>query len=95
MSEMACELALWLRAYLLGSSASKCQVGGCGPADSINALCVGHGGDGCVIDGPSGHSYQDIKFADGNLIGSGDGVVDWYSWPSMNEEALVRLWPVT
>uniref|UniRef100_A0A372IJE0 Uncharacterized protein n=1 Tax=Paracidobacterium acidisoli TaxID=2303751 RepID=A0A372IJE0_9BACT len=37
-----------------------------------------------VIDNRSGHGYQDIKFAaDGDLVGSGGGAVDWYSWPSM------------
>jgi Family of unknown function (DUF6454) len=41
-----------------------------------------------VLDNPSKNSYQDIKFIDGYLVGSGNipglgGSVDWYSWPSM------------
>ena len=41
-----------------------------------------------VFDNPSTTQYQDIKFADGKLIGSGSltpstGAIDWFAWPSM------------
>lgn len=44
------------------------------------------------IDNPSTTSYQDIKFADGDLVGSGNtsatsGAIEWFAWPSMK---LVR-----
>ncbi len=45
-----------------------------------------------VIDNASPNQYQDIKFVDGMLVGSGNltkttGAIDWYAWPSMK---LVR-----
>ncbi|HZY74066.1 MAG TPA: DUF6454 family protein [Edaphobacter sp.] len=44
------------------------------------------------IDNPSATSYQDIKFVDGDLVGSGNtsatsGALEWFTWPSMK---LVR-----
>ena len=45
-----------------------------------------------VIENASPNQYQDIKFVDGMLVGSGNltkttGAIDWYAWPSMK---LVR-----
>jgi hypothetical protein len=45
-----------------------------------------------VIENASPNQYQDIKFVDGMLVGSGNltkttGAIDWYAWPSME---LVR-----
>ena len=44
------------------------------------------------FDNPSATSYQDIKFVDGDLVGSGNtskttGAIEWFAWPSMK---LVR-----
>ena len=41
-----------------------------------------------IIDNSSQNQYQDIKFVDGMLVGSGNsahtrGAIDWYAWPSM------------
>lgn len=40
------------------------------------------------FDNPSSTSYQDIKFIDGDLVGSGNtskttGAIEWFTWPSM------------
>ncbi len=48
-----------------------------------------------VIDNPSQNQYQDIKFVDGRLVGSGNltrttGGIDWYAWPSMEIVRTVR-----
>ena len=48
-----------------------------------------------VIDNPSQNQYQDIKFVDGRLVGSGNltrttGAIDWYAWPSMEILRSVR-----
>jgi hypothetical protein len=45
-----------------------------------------------VMDNPSTDNFQDLKFGDGMLVGSGvlsktSGAVEWYRWPSME---LVR-----
>ena len=45
-----------------------------------------------VLDNPSTDNFQDLKFVDGMLVGSGvlsktSGAVEWYRWPSME---LVR-----
>lgn len=45
-----------------------------------------------VIDNDAKTQYQDIKFADGELVASGNlddssGTIDWYTWPAMK---LVR-----
>jgi hypothetical protein len=51
-----------------------------------------------VLDTPSATQYQDIKFVDGMLVGSGNltrttGSVDWYAWPSMKLVRSVRSGP--
>lgn len=47
------------------------------------------------IDNPSATSYQDIKFVDGNLVGSGNtsatsGAIEWFTWPSMKLARRLR-----
>lgn len=48
-----------------------------------------------VIENASLNQYQDIKFADGMLVASGNltqttGAIDWYRWPAMKLVRSVR-----
>jgi hypothetical protein len=46
-----------------------------------------------VVENPSRTRFQDIKFADGKLVGSGDltsraGAIEWFAWPSLKPLAI-------